>query len=138
MKSNSSSPKNISIPFPAAGVGFHTIYDLYNCEPSALDDLTLLEKMMLEASEKAGAKIIDIQSKHFEPYGVSSIVILAESHLSLHTWPEHNFAALDLFTCTPKIDAMIAKGVLTTYLTPQRVDIKSFRRGRSINLPRQH
>ena len=116
-------------PIPRGGVGYHTLFDFYHCDPEVLDDLAKLDEMMVRAAREAGAVVIDIQSKQFEPYGVSSIVVLAESHLSLHTWPEHHFAAVDLFTCTPKIDARIAQRVLQETLVSQRLDIKTMRRG---------
>jgi S-adenosylmethionine decarboxylase len=116
-------------PIPDGGVGYHTIFDFYHCVPDILNDLAKLDDMMLRASREAGAQVINIQSKQFEPHGVSSIVVLAESHLSLHTWPEHHFAAVDLFTCTPKIDVMIAKNILQETLGSQRLDVKTMRRG---------
>lgn len=84
---------------------------------------------MVDAAKRAGAVVIDVQSKRFEPYGISSIVVLAESHLSLHSWPEHNFAAVDLFTCTPNICAETVKQRMQQQLQAQLIDTQSFRRG---------
>ena len=75
--------------------------------------------MMLDAAKASGATIIGEYSHRFNPYGISSMIILAESHLSLHTWPEYHFAAADLFSCNPNIDAQEALVVLKDILKPK-------------------
>jgi S-adenosylmethionine decarboxylase len=64
-----------------------------------------IQRVMVEASRRAGATIIDQRFHRFTPQGVTGVLILAESHLAIHTWPEHRFAALDLFLCGQKMNA---------------------------------
>jgi len=79
-------------------LGKHVLVDMWNCEAS-LDDVDFIKDIMTGAAEDAGATTIcEVFSHKFEPQGVSVMVIIAESHFSAHTWPEHNFVALDFFT----------------------------------------
>ena len=77
----------------------HCLLDLWGCDPKYLDDLEYLKKHCLAAVKLGGATVIDSSFHHFSPQGVSGVIIIAESHLSLHTWPEHNYMAFDIFSC---------------------------------------
>jgi len=80
-------------------LGRHLLAELTGCEAAALADLQGVTTAMLQAAEASGATIVTHSFHHFSPYGVSGAVIIAESHLAIHTWPEHEFAAVDFFTC---------------------------------------
>lgn len=80
-------------------LGVQIIADLYDCDRDRIDDAELVCEAMLEAARRARATIMAHNFHRFSPQGVSGVVIIAESHLAIHTWPEHNFAAIDLFTC---------------------------------------
>ena len=80
-------------------LGVQIIADLYDCDRERLDDAKLVCEVMLEAARRARATIITHNFHRFSPQGVSGVVIIAESHLAIHTWPENNYAAVDLFTC---------------------------------------
>ena len=114
------------------GIGYHYLYDFYECEKHILNDIPRLGKMMVESSLASGARIISEHSHKFEPYGVSSIIILAESHLSLHTWPEYDFASVDLFSCNSEIDGTKAMDVLVKYLLPKNTVMQKILRGLNI------
>lgn len=75
------------------------------CDPAVLDDPTVVERAMVEAAERAGATIVSSSFHHFSPYGVSGVVVIQESHLAIHTWPEYGHAAIDLFTCGDSLDS---------------------------------
>ncbi len=78
--------------------GMHIIVDLYEAE--YLDDIDLVEKVMRECVETCGANLLHIHLHHFTPnHGVTGVAVLSESHISVHTWPERNFAAFDIFMC---------------------------------------
>jgi S-adenosylmethionine decarboxylase len=78
--------------------GMHIIVDLYDAEH--LDDIALVEAVMRECIEHCGAHLLHIHLHHFSPtYGVTGVAVLSESHISVHTWPERNFAAFDIFMC---------------------------------------
>lgn len=80
-------------------LGHHLLVEFSGCDPAALADLAQVSAAMLQAAEASGATIVTHSFHHFSPHGVSGAVIIAESHLAIHTWPEHGFAAVDFFTC---------------------------------------
>lgn len=79
--------------------GVQILADLYDCDPAVLDDEGAIRACMIEAALRGGASIVSQCFHRFSPHGVSGVVIIAESHLAIHTWPEHGYAAIDLFTC---------------------------------------
>ncbi len=79
--------------------GRHLILDLYDCDPEALNDYDLLEEWLEAALLMAKATILRIFGEKFQPQGVTLLALLAESHASIHTWPEVGYAAVDLYTC---------------------------------------
>lgn len=80
-------------------IGRHLIAEFYSASPSALDDLEHVRKSMLEAARAVGATVLGQNFHRFDPQGVSGTVVIAESHLSIHTWPERGYAAIDIYTC---------------------------------------
>ncbi len=89
-------------------LGRHLLVEYYNCDERILNDIESIRKFMIEAAEKSGATVVNDVFHLFNPYGVSGVVVIAESHLAIHTWPEHKFAAVDLFTCGEDVDPWIA------------------------------
>jgi S-adenosylmethionine decarboxylase len=107
--------------------GTHLILDLWDAEN--LDNLELMESAMREAVNTSGATLLHIHLHHFTPsYGISGVAVLAESHISVHTWPERNFAAFDIFMCG---DAKpeLAIPVLKRNFNPGRINISEHLRG---------
>ena len=80
-------------------VGKHCILELYDCDPSKLDDEVFLRSAITQAAERAGATLLNLITHQFQPQGVTGLALLAESHISIHTWPEAGYAAVDVFTC---------------------------------------
>ncbi|WP_154222811.1 adenosylmethionine decarboxylase [Marinicella rhabdoformis] len=108
--------------------GTHLIIDLW--EASRLDELAHMEAAMREAVKQSGATLLHIHLHHFTPNGgISGVAVLAESHISVHTWPEKNFAAFDVFMCGDAKPEKAIK-VLEKYFTPNNVDVDNFRRGK--------
>jgi spermidine synthase len=95
-----------------AALGRHIIVEYYDCSPDLLNDVTFIESCMESAAEDAGATIINSTFHHFSPYGVSGVVVIQESHLAIHTWPEYGFASVDLFTCGGSVDPWVAYKIL--------------------------
>lgn len=123
---------------PAVAVGEHLLLDLYGVVPSLLRDAQALEAALRTAADALGATILHAHLHRFdalrsglpagEAGGVTGVLLLAESHLSIHTWPEHGFAAIDAFMCgTGTTHA--ARAVFEQALTPQRIDVRVARRG---------
>lgn len=80
-------------------LGRHILVEFFGCKPEILNDVSLIEQAMLTATERAGATVISSAFHHFSPFGVSGMVVIQESHLAIHTWPEFGYAAVDIFTC---------------------------------------
>jgi len=79
--------------------GRHYLIDFTDCDPEVIQRVEPARSILLRALEACGATIITDTFHQFEPYGVSGIVLIAESHLGFHSWPEDRFAAVDIFTC---------------------------------------
>jgi S-adenosylmethionine decarboxylase len=80
-------------------LGRHIIVELSGCEEEVINDLSKVESLMNEAAKRANATIIKSVFHKFSPVGVSGVVVISESHLSIHTWPELGYAAIDIYTC---------------------------------------
>ena len=80
-------------------LGRHILVEYYNCDPEILRDSSFIEREMNQAALAASATVVESNFHHFSPWGVSGAVIIAESHLTIHTWPEYGFASADFFTC---------------------------------------
>lgn len=110
--------------------GTHLIADFWGTD--GLDDLARMEAAMRRAVEVAGATLLHIHLHHFTPNGgISGVAVLAESHISVHTWPERQFAAFDVFMCG---DAEPQKAIdaLAAEYNPERADVNAHRRGRVV------
>jgi len=92
-------------------LGRHLLVEFTGCDAAPLADLDRVTTAMLQAAEASGATIVTHSFHHFSPHGVSGAVIIAESHLAIHTWPEHGFAAVDFFSCG-KVDMESGLAVL--------------------------
>jgi S-adenosylmethionine decarboxylase len=80
-------------------LGYHFIVDAYTEDKSLLEDVDLVSKALTDAADAAEATKIGLKMHKFSPHGLTGILLLAESHISIHTWPEHNYIAMDIFTC---------------------------------------
>jgi S-adenosylmethionine decarboxylase len=108
-------------------LGTHLLIDLKDCNPEILDDLGEVRDAMVSAAKEANATIVDVSFHEFNPIGISGMVIIAESHLSIHTWPEYGYAAVDIFTCGEQIKPLDAARYLIERLqckNPSMVDMK--------------
>ena len=89
-------------------LGRHILAEFFECDPNVLNNPPLVEKYMLEAALECGATIVNKCFHLFAPHGVSGVVIISESHLAIHTWPEFGYAAVDLFTCGEQCDPKVS------------------------------
>jgi len=110
-------------------LGIHLLIELWSCNRQKLDNLDYLETIMSQAAEIAGATVLKTAFQDFNPQGVSGVVVIAESHLTIHTWPEHGYAAVDIFTCGTVVDPWKAAGFLRQELEAAETDIRDFQRG---------
>ena len=112
-------------------IGRQLIADFYCCETD-LDDAAALEREMIGAAVTAGAEVRRSCFCRFEPHGVSGAVIVSESHLTIHTYPELSYAALDFFVCGRSVDPAIICEILVRALRPQVVATECFARGQHL------
>ena len=89
-------------------LGRHLIVEYTNCSADVLNDITFLENSMLEAAALASTTVVESVFHRYSPQGVSGVVVIAESHMSIHTWPEYNYAAVDFFTCGQNTNPLLA------------------------------
>src|SRR4249920_1299043 len=89
-------------------LGRHILVEFIGCNSDVLNDVALIEKGMITAAQDAGATVIQSTFHHFSPFGVSGVVVIQESHLAIHTWPEYQYAAVDLFTCGETVDPWVS------------------------------
>ena len=110
-------------------LGRHIVCELSGCHPSLLSDINGIAAMMIAAAKAARATIMESAFHRFEPQGVSGTVILAESHLSIHTWPEKGYAAMDFYTCGDHTDPWLACEHAAHSLGATSVLATEFKRG---------
>ncbi len=110
-------------------VGAHLIAELTGCEFNDLNDEKKIKEAMLNAAAAAKFTVLDVLIKKFSPQGVTAVLLLSESHFSIHTWPEIGYAAVDMFTCSKTSDPYEAFSVLFNYLKPKKVTTKEMIRG---------
>ncbi|MGO4272103.1 adenosylmethionine decarboxylase [Paenibacillus sp. TAF58] len=109
--------------------GRHTIVDVWGVDSSFLNNVDFLRLIMVNAAEKSGATVLSVIHKKFDPSGCSILVLLSESHLSIHTYPEEGFAAIDGYTCGKRVDPKIAVEYLMEILKPENMYTKTLIRG---------
>jgi len=110
-------------------LGKHILAEYYECDIRILNDLELLEHYMREAVIKSGATIIDSTFHQFSPHGVSGVIVIAESHMAMHTWPEYGYAAVDFFTCGERVNPWKAFEFMNEKLKSVRNSTKELKRG---------
>jgi len=116
-----------SMPITDA-VGKHCILELYDCDSAKLNDEAFLRDTITTAAQRAGATLLNLITHHFEPQGVTGLALLAESHISIHTWPESGYAAVDVFTCGDHTMPEKACQILWEQLAAGSHRLTSFRR----------
>ena len=121
---NSDSPSSPIQPT----TGKHCILELYGCSSAKLNDEPFLRATITAAAKRAGATLLNLITHRFDPQGVTGLALLAESHISIHTWPESGYAAVDVFTCGDHTMPERACIVLSEELDAGNYKLKSFRR----------
>lgn len=110
-------------------LGKHLLLELKDCDRKVLNDLDFLKTILLAAASEAGATVLGESFHQFEPQGVSGVVVIAESHLFIHTWPEYGYAAIDIFTCGNSVHPEKAAEILIRKLGAKNHSILEIQRG---------
>ena len=109
-------------------LGRHILVEYYDCNEDILKDVDKIEQSMINAAKESNATIIESVFHQFNPWGVSGAVIISESHLTIHTWPEYSYAAVDFFTCGD-IDCDTGIDLLKQLLKSKKYEVKKILRG---------
>lgn len=115
-------------------LGKHILAEFYACDAAAINDVRIVEETLLNAAKVANANVIGSSFHLFEPHGVSGVVVISESHLAIHSWPEYAYAAVDIFTCGEDVDPMVAFEYLQTHFKTKNATYQIVQRGQ-LNLP---
>jgi S-adenosylmethionine decarboxylase proenzyme len=110
-------------------LGRHILAEFYECDPEILNDVEKVEIYMKRAALECGATIVNSVFHTFNPHGVSGVVVIAESHLAIHTWPEYGYAAVDVFTCGDTVDPWVANRVLQESFKAKNIKTVELNRG---------
>lgn len=125
----SKSEKELATPTSNA-LGQHWLLELKGCDPEVLQQVAGVEAIMRRAAAVAEAHIVSGHFHQFSPYGVSGVLVIQESHLTIHTWPEHGYAAVDIFTCSPELKVREAIRQLEVDFGAETVEVESLARGK--------
>ena len=110
-------------------LGTHLLAELRDCNPEILKDLEKVRNAMVSAAKEAKATIIDVSFHEFNPFGISGVIVIAESHLTIHTWPEYAYAAIDIFTCGDIIKPETAAAYLIKEFQCKNPSVVEMKRG---------
>jgi len=115
-------------------LGKHIILEVHGDSKELLNDIERIERIMTEAVQLSGATVIKPFFHQFSPHGISGVIVIAESHFSIHTWPEYGYAALDLFTCGDQIKPDDAVQYLKNKMDAQHIHMMEIKRG-TLDIP---
>jgi S-adenosylmethionine decarboxylase len=110
-------------------LGRHLLVELQDCNREALNDMGFLRGAMMTAAVESGAVVLGESFHRFSPQGVSGVVVIAESHLSIHTWPEYGYAAVDIFTCGATVIPEKAAEIMVVKLASKSHSWQEIQRG---------
>jgi S-adenosylmethionine decarboxylase len=114
-------------------LGRHLLLELFDCDLDAINSLESVKGALVEAARRAQATIVDVVFHEFNPFGISGVVVIAESHLSIHTWPEHRYAAVDIFSCGDVLQPEVAARYLVEQFGAERTSVVEMQRGMFMN-----
>ena len=112
-------------------LGWHWLVDFYQCSHLPTEP-SVLEAILITAAELAGATVVQSCFHQFSPHGLSGVVVIAESHLAAHTWPEHQAMCIDLFSCSDRIQVQVAIDFIAEKIRPGKIDRRTTTRGDSL------
>lgn len=107
--------------------------EFYRCDTAIINDTLRIKQLLLTSAELAGLTVVEAVVHHFSPIGVSGVVVVKESHISVHTWPEYGYVALDFFTCNSAYSLTTAIDFLTNELNAESTESKTLVRGEQIH-----
>lgn len=121
-------PPHISIAEMKA-LGRQILVEYYECNADVINDVDQIEEILIDATKASKASIISHNFHKFSPHGVSGTIVIAESHIAIHTWPEYNYAAVDIFTCGETIDPWIIQEYINEAFQSKNISSMEMKRG---------
>jgi len=109
------------------GVGTHVVLELWGC--SNLNSPEVVEQALRDIVDATDVTLLDLKVYPFQPQGVTGAAVVSESHITIHTWPEHTYAAIDIFTCGKERDLTEATRKVREHFTPERIQMMQIQRG---------
>jgi len=116
-------------------LGRHLLLELFDCDTDAINNVEGVKGALIEAAKRAQATIVDVLFHEFNPFGVSGVVVIAESHLTIHTWPEYRYAAVDIFSCGDTLQPEVAANYLVEQFGAERTSVVELQRGLFLTSP---
>ncbi|KMJ55685.1 adenosylmethionine decarboxylase [Alkalihalophilus sp. As8PL] len=110
-------------------MGRHVIAELWGCNTEKLNNMSFIEQTFVDAALKSGAEVREVAFHKFAPHGVSGVVIISESHLTIHSFPEHGYASIDVYTCGDRIDPNVASNYIAEALGASSSEVIEVPRG---------
>jgi S-adenosylmethionine decarboxylase len=110
-------------------LGNHLIIELYDCHHELINNARGVEEALVKAVKISGAKMVQSVFHQFNPHGISGVIVIEESHFSVHTWPEYGYCALDIFTCGDEIDYYSALQFLKEEFQAENLAVTEMKRG---------
>lgn len=112
-----------------SALGRHILAEFYGCPAEILSNLEQIKQQMLSAALEAGAEVRETVFHQFSPQGVSGVVVISESHLAIHTWPEFGYAAVDIFTCGQTVNPWVSCNYLKQAFSARNMSAREIKRG---------
>jgi S-adenosylmethionine decarboxylase proenzyme len=116
-------------------LGYQVCIDLFDCDPAALDGPAEIESAVRALAAGIGATVVEVSIHRFAPQGLSCIAQISASHIAIHTWPENRFAAVDVFSCTTRVDSESLTGLLRAALGAGEAACTEVPRGAGLRSP---
>lgn len=110
-------------------LGYQTTVDFYDCDMNIINSVTVIKNILEEAAKIMNLSIVNTTIHEFSPIGISGVIVIKESHIAIHTWPEHKYVALDFFTCNKSFDLEEGIAWIKEQFKSNRIEKKSSQRG---------
>lgn len=114
-------------------LGYHTLVELYECNSEKINNTNFVKETLLEATKIANLSVVKTVLHNFNPIGVSGVIVIEESHVAIHTWPEYNYVALDFFTCNTSYNLSESIKYIKNKFNSKKIEIKELKRGENVS-----
>ncbi len=110
-------------------LGRHALADIFECDNALLDNIEKVKDILISSCKEANLTVVETTFHKFKPIGISGVIVLSESHITIHTWPEYNFVAIDAFTCGCHMNPNLVCKIIAQKFGSKNVEINEYKRG---------